>query len=203
MCCDLSLCYHSEGSLSACLFDRASNFSANSFSWGDLLALHCWSHVQQILKWSHMSTFICVWVWVWVCVCVCARACMRVCLPMWESKEVVSLQFCACGAHQELDATADILFPIWSPDSSENSGQSLICIMFDLVWPRWYLFGQEEEMAVVMLTYPGFSCLFFIKSFLPLWCFFHCWSSAVLNKFSWFTGVLLRAVWKHQPFISG
>lgn len=129
MCCDLSLCYHSEGSLSACLFDRASNFSANSFSWGDLLALHCWSHVQQILKWSHMSTFICVWVW--VCVCVCARACMRVCLPMWKSKEVVSLQFCACGAHQELDATADILFPIWSPDSSENSAQSLIYN----VWP--------------------------------------------------------------------
>lgn len=98
MCCDLSLCYHSEGSLSVCLFDRASNFSANSFSWGDLLALHCWSHVQQILKWAHMSTFICVGVW--VCVCVCVRARMRICLPMWKSKEVVSLQFCACGAHQ-------------------------------------------------------------------------------------------------------
>lgn len=68
MCIDLSLCYHSEGSLPVCHFDRTllHSFIADSFSLRDLLASHCWSHIWHLPKLTHTHTH-CLYVWT-VCV---------------------------------------------------------------------------------------------------------------------------------------
>ncbi len=157
VCRDLCLCYHSEGSLSVCHFDKAPNFIAKSLSLGDLLALHCWSHIWHLLTWTHTHSFI------QVCVCVCFEAGKSV-FTVYTSP--LSIYPCTCGADQR--AGCHNLYPLHhlmscQCDSSENLRQQAVITLYN-VWPalvQVIFVWTGRGNCVMLLTSISFSCPFY------------------------------------------